>query len=255
MFFALASFAVVTAAPLVPSGKWIVDYRPDMCVVSRQFGAGPQAATLAIKPTVDMSSSSATMLILVPNTGGKDRREGSATVALEPSKDTTKVDFVSWVLKDQDTRAYSFVVGSEFGAKMSAGSELDLTMGSVSFQLRTGSLQSPMSALKACNTDLFQSWGVDVSAVAEPISTTSWFGPDAYPVDAVRNGQQGAVVAIVTVTPDGKPAACKVVISSKVESLDKATCKEAMTRARFAPAPGSTMRSMVLSTRWVLPDR
>ncbi|WP_373276500.1 TonB family protein [Sphingomonas kyungheensis] len=51
----------------------------------------------------------------------------------------------------------------------------------------------------------------------------SWFPPDDDPLDAVRRGQQGIVKVVATIGPDGKPVACRIVVSSGVASLDEAT--------------------------------
>ena len=59
---------------------------------------------------------------------------------------------------------------------------------------------------------------------------------DDYPKEAVRNGWQGLVRVGLTVGKNGRVRKCIVVRSSSHLSLDQATCRIFLTRARFKPA-------------------
>ncbi|HEX9947610.1 MAG TPA: TonB family protein [Allosphingosinicella sp.] len=65
------------------------------------------------------------------------------------------------------------------------------------------------------------------------------FSDKDYPLDAVRNGEQGAVAFRLDVGPDGRPAGCSVTSSSGSSSLDSTTCRLLMERTRFQPARDS----------------
>lgn len=86
---------------------------------------------------------------------------------------------------------------------------------------------------------------------------SSYITPADYPVDALRNGQQGVVRVVLTVGPDGTVKGCEVVTSSGSASLDSATCRLLTTRPQFTPArnaQGQTREDRVrTSVRWVLP--
>lgn len=62
------------------------------------------------------------------------------------------------------------------------------------------------------------------------------FTADDYPASAERNGEEGTVQAQLTVGPDGRVSACKVIRSSGFSALDNATCSILERRARFTPA-------------------
>jgi protein TonB len=62
------------------------------------------------------------------------------------------------------------------------------------------------------------------------------FSVDDYPIDALRNGQQGTVQAQLSIGPSGRVADCVIIRSSGVSSLDEATCGIMKRRARFRPA-------------------
>lgn len=84
-----------------------------------------------------------------------------------------------------------------------------------------------------------------------------FFGPDDYPVEALRAFQEGRVVAKLWIDDTGKVASCSVAISSGSPSLDQQTCRIALDKVTFTPATDSKGRtiaaSYMLPVRWVLP--
>jgi TonB family protein len=58
------------------------------------------------------------------------------------------------------------------------------------------------------------------------------FSSNHYPVDALRNRQQGKVGVRVEVSPEGKPMKCEVIQSTHVSSLNAATCTRVMEAAK-----------------------
>lgn len=85
-----------------------------------------------------------------------------------------------------------------------------------------------------------------------------FFGPDDYPVDALRAGEQGRVVASLWIDTAGKVASCTVTGSSGSASLDQATCRIALDKVTFTPATdrkGHALASRyTLPVRWILPS-
>jgi protein TonB len=57
-----------------------------------------------------------------------------------------------------------------------------------------------------------------------------------YPREAARRGWEGNVVADLTISPEGRVSACKIVTSSGHGMLDDATCRIMLKRAKFRPA-------------------
>jgi TonB family protein len=84
-----------------------------------------------------------------------------------------------------------------------------------------------------------------------------WFGPDAYPPAAIRAGEQGRVVTVLSVNASGAVDHCTVKVSSGSTALDDATCTIAMKHA-FEPArdeQGKPIASLyTLPVRWALPE-
>jgi protein TonB len=65
------------------------------------------------------------------------------------------------------------------------------------------------------------------------------FTAEDYPVDALRNNEQGTVGTRLQVDRTGRVSDCTVVQSSGSASLDKATCDILQKRAHFTPARNS----------------
>jgi len=70
------------------------------------------------------------------------------------------------------------------------------------------------------------------------------FSADDYPADAQANGQEGTVQAELSIDRLGRVSACTVLRSSRVRSLDEATCGVLINRARFRPARDAAGRAV-----------
>lgn len=75
-----------------------------------------------------------------------------------------------------------------------------------------------------------------------------------YPDRAIAENQQGVVKAILTITTDGRVAACRVAVSSGFPLLDSATCMVFQRVGRFAPATDASGNAITAETskslRW-----
>ena len=95
------------------------------------------------------------------------------------------------------------------------------------------------------------------AAVAQQDRPKALLSADDYPAEAIRLGQQGTVRTRLRISPEGRVTACAIVQSAS-PSLDAATCRILMERARFTPAKGSTGAAIESEfdtppIRWVLP--
>jgi protein TonB len=84
-----------------------------------------------------------------------------------------------------------------------------------------------------------------------------FFGPDKYPLEAMRLRQQGRVAMHLIIAVTGNVEACTVTTSSGSPSLDADACDKALKRVRFTPAKDSMGQPVEgtydLSVRYVLP--
>ena len=83
-----------------------------------------------------------------------------------------------------------------------------------------------------------------------------WAGPDDYPAEALRAGEEGRVRVRLAINAAGVPSGCAVAESSGSWSLDNGTCGMMMRHGRFDAAPaGQVATRLWLSPgiRWRLP--
>lgn len=251
IFAAMLAAAATQTAPITPLGRWTVDYRPDMCLASRPFGAAANPTFFGLEPSVSMDDEGAMLLILSPDSRGGGVRRGKANVILSSGEKQT-LDYLSWVLKSSPSqRAFEVTVDSDFMSKLNRSTGLSINAGKESFALATGPFSHVLAAMKTCNDNLLRTWGINPAARAIPVRNPGgWFTDNDYPAAARRRGATGRVVAIVTADADGHVKACRIVNSSKDADLDKATCDLAKRRGRYQP--GADGSFAVLGIRWTM---
>jgi TonB family protein len=78
-----------------------------------------------------------------------------------------------------------------------------------------------------------------VAAQTSPVPVSalhSYMTADDYPIEAIRNGEQGTVAFRLQVGADGAVSACSITQSSGSATLDATSCRIMTERARFTPA-------------------
>jgi len=87
---------------------------------------------------------------------------------------------------------------------------------------------------------------------------TGLFTAEDYPADAADRNEQGTTQVRLSIDAQGKVAGCAVTKSSGSASLDSATCRIIIARARFAPAQDSdgnaVASSFTQSVTWRLAE-
>ncbi len=88
-------------------------------------------------------------------------------------------------------------------------------------------------------------------------SLAAYVMDDDYPIDALRNNEQGTVAFALDVSPQGRVTGCTITQSSGSASLDAATCRIMRSRAAFQPARDDSGRAasdrVTSRIRWVIP--
>lgn len=112
---------------------------------------------------------------------------------------------------------------------------------------------------------------VEASAVSGAVNASSamrpaipmnypgtWATTNDYPVNALRNMEQGSTGFALTIDQRGRVASCLVTESSGSLDLDEATCRLVSDRARFQPATDAKGRaargSYASRIHWTLPS-
>jgi len=78
-----------------------------------------------------------------------------------------------------------------------------------------------------------------------------WFGPDSYPLDALRSGEEGRVRVKVAIDSNGAPIGCHVAQSSGYPALDDGTCNVVMAQGHFVP--GADRAGQAVAAIWESP--
>lgn len=100
----------------------------------------------------------------------------------------------------------------------------------------------------------------DLSRRAEPLMPVeTWVTADDYPVQALRNEEQGVVEISFRVLPNGRVTACAVDKGSGSELLDAMACALVQVRGRYKPelnSMGRAVESVPKTVRltWKLPE-
>ena len=259
----IASWLVLAAAaPLQPSGKWVVDFAENACVLSRQYDNATPPFSVHFKAPI--LGPQFEIIIATPNQ--KEAPESWDTGWIEKPNgqrvEPINIDSYSTVSKSRLSRVYLapdlYQVGED-------GERLILHIDKKhSYDLALPQLKEAMAVLDFCLKDLRKVNGVDesvTSRIATPAKSkrgvVSYFSPQDYPAQEIREGGQGNVGALYWVETDGTVKECKVLDSSKRPRLDRQTCNILVRRGRFTPAldaNGKPIRSpQYVRIRWRMP--
>ena len=255
----------MAAGPLVEAratGSWQVDFGEQRCVALRSFVAGRTPVVLAIEPNPDGSGSR--VLFRLPEGRGEpvvgferatfaiNGTKVSDGISLWPAEGSGQL-LMTGAREDEDD-----------GVRLAGMREVSLASSQLSARLPLSGMARVAGLLERCNRGLLASYGF---AEAEQERLASWprlsmpigriFSAEDYPRDALRGGWQGEVRVRVDVDAAGSPKGCALRYGSGWPSLDQATCRVLMARARFEPArdkAGQPMASPSFHTvRWRVP--
>ena len=280
----LASAPLHAQAPplLEPTTPWNVDYADSECRLLRTFGSGDKAVTLRLARggntgTIDMVVAGRGVPVLpqrLPiemklDPQGPAQRVSGYSMAIPGGGGR----FVRWF--DADLNLLEHANENQivqFSNSKAFSVRLNLTM-----------VHAALKALDTCYSDLLAGWGASPEDVAILMATQdasstgsgevtaqrldlpkpkgnpgAWATTADYPTDALRQEQSGNVTVMLKVDAMGLPTFCVVVVSSKVASLDTATCKVLQSRAKYKAAldaAGKPRQSVRIERiRWSIPQ-
>ena len=256
MLRCLTSIAAVTlaiqpaqslAAPLQPSGKWVMDYTPTACEAKRQFGD----VAMAIAP--GPLGQSTRLLIELP---GKAFRARQFPARVDPSdgRGSAKASALVYPAKKAGMRRLFAVLPNELVDRAMASGSFTIWVGSApdisrvpSQSARASLALGPTAALRkaldTCMADLRKTWGMVDGKLPTPAVATQAegdvrgiFTSSDYPDDALAANQSGTSQFLLMIGRDGSVMDCVVTVSSGVASIDVMGCQVIRERARFKPA-------------------
>lgn len=132
------------------------------------------------------------------------------------------------------------------------------------YQLETGSMATPLAAMRTCTDDLIKGWGYDPAArsaltrTPEPATKPeSWITGEDFPFKALWAGNNGLVRFRIDVDPAGNPDGCKVLYRTNPDEFADLSCKLLLKRAHFKPALDAQAKPVrwyyINSIRWLSP--
>lgn len=244
------------AAPLAPSGRWVVDYHPAMCVATHAFGtAGEVTVGLRPWPMGDRTE----YVMVLPGKPGAPRR-GSATVTLGGVGKPVTGEYVNWLMPKTTRRITVVTVDREATEHLEDATSIAIRLGTAPpVVVAPDRLKAALGALKTCNDDLLKTWGIDptegdrVATPAHAGNPANWITADDYPSAEFSNDIGGTVAITWRIETDGRVGDCRVVSTSGHPELDQAACKAVVQRGHYKPAIGLDGKPMAThSTRRVV---
>lgn len=239
----------VEEAPLKPQTPWSVNYAEDMCILSRDYGDKANNLTVVFRPT-PFNYRVQTLLIGSQRQLGYgadakvhvDGRTGSGVFDGDGQRSPLPKMRKIGVTFDLPRDVVSDIAGKgTVGFAVSSGRPLRVDLALTAAALK---------ALRACETDLMQSWGFDVTAVdtapAVPARAlgdhTEWLRNSDFP--SAMLGTNAVVTVAWIITPEGGIRNCRVVRSSGNATFDAVPCGVLEKRARYTPARDATGKAV-----------
>lgn len=253
---ALALAARPPAAAILPTGPWYVRAEDDMCLLERRYVVGARTISLVFQPMLDLPTME--IFIIDPGRGGSQYQgRYSVTVGSDEPLTGRYFSVVSTKTKSRLTR---LSIERRMFDGLKDGDTLHIEARPVDLDLAVVRPEKARSALQGCTDSLKKDWGLDPAVGAQAVTPLEgnparYFGSDAYPEAALRQGIYGRVIALLSIDPAGTVSNCRIVSSAGAE-LNEGTCTAAR-RIRFKPPVDKDGKplpsSYLLPVRWVMP--
>lgn len=248
----LVQSASIAARTLEPTGQWVVDYRTDQCLASREYGTSGKPVTLGIRPAPD--GDSYLLLIAANRLGPEFAKEQPGAV------DFGKGAIKSWLLEQRDSQSgsdiYRFrISAAEMDQARNASSMTLSPSNAPDIDLQLQSMPALVTSLKTCTRDLERYWNIGGETdgrIATPSKgdIRSLFVSGNYPIEAYDRRQSGTSQFMLLIDETGKVAGCDVIVASGVPTLDGMGCQVIRERGKFTPAldaRGKPVRSALIT--------
>lgn len=243
-----SSAQMTGAAPLQPSGKWMVQFAHPDCVLSRAYGSGVDQVTLVL--SLGLLGGEGTLRLVYPGSKALIYGGGKGVISLTPGRPLPEMPFSAWPTK---VGARLVVYGIEPDGMTRLGQAEAIRVpveNGKSYQLATPRLGAALDTLETCAQDQLKQLGVDAVAlgidkasrakIAVPARAKVGFGEiirqSDYPREAVRKNEHGTVGVAWWIGVDGKVADCRVLLPSPSALLNELSCDLIRRRSRYEPA-------------------
>jgi hypothetical protein len=279
----LAAFAVIGAAPalakpvpieLARAGKWEVNYDKDSCRLFGKFGTDKNEIIAQFTRFQPGDSMEMRLYGQVLKVEGQFFPVVLDFGPLEnPQKreamvgDSGKVPMVLYGGVRLDD--WNGEKPSDVAPPITPADEAKVTTLTVKaptgkwYRLALGRMDTPMTVLRRCTTDLVRSWGYDPAVIASLKSPSSpvgspgkWLSSNDYPDKMLAKFQNALIQFRLDIDEAGAVNGCSILSQAGESDFAETTCKLLSKRARFSPAldaDGKATRSYYISSvRWTV---
>lgn len=220
------------AAPLAPTGKWVVDFDDAQCVASRAYGA--ESLFLKASPFGDIVQVG--WMRPAPSSTPRQVSAEFRPATGEPFRGNA----ISWSAGKEPMRLAMINLPLAEFERLSRSQSLAITFGLLERHVAIAGMAQLASVMKSCVEDLQAVWaGQESEGLSARANLASYFTSDDYPADAVRKELDGTTAFALLVDEQGRVADCMVTQTSGQAMLDTQTCAKLKARARFTPATGA----------------
>ena len=243
------------AAPLPPTGPWVVDYSNDQCFLDRNYGTADKPLILAIR-RVPMDPD---VYVGVYSRDGKSTSTiGDAKVAFDGAAPVAAA-YRAYSVPGKDVRNFTSYVpdGAALIAAAPRSDSISVRApGEVQETFLVPNLAQGLGALDACVLDLGRTWGMPaeqqkrVKVVARPLRQ-DYLRPDDYASEEINRNANSRPQVRLWVDENGKPMDCVPLKSTASTPFATTTCQLLLQRASFSPAldsNGKPVKSIIVYT-------
>lgn len=262
VFVAAWSSQVVAQSSRVrePTGKWLVEYGLDQCLLSRAYGTDAKPLTVTFERLPMMQKVG---LFVLKNSKKQEMEGGPIDVGSEEGHRASS-RFTAYTIPTRDMRIIHTELSEDVLSGIGRTQRVDIrASGELDERFAVPGVVAALRALDDCTLDLGRAWGFTIEQqkamrrAAEPIAKLgSHFSSDDYPSSALKNGEMGRAKVRISVDVKGSPTACTLTRPSGSKTLDEVTCRKLMKYAKFRPAIGHDGRPMpsiyLTSVSWLL---
>ena len=229
------------AAPLAPTGKWVMDFGDTQCVAARNYGSEAKPLMLVLKqPTLGQI----VQLAVIRKGGGnsKHARQINGKIRIDNGP-PIKASMIVFAAQARGESIISMNMPLAQFAAVRKGQTLSFSTEEVDETFQLTSIGPLMKIMDECVTDLTRLWNGDAAASVRLKQLAKGdlqtiFSSDDYPDAAMTLNKTGWVSFVVLVNEQGRFADCTVIETSGVAALDAQSCAVVVERARFKPAIG-----------------
>lgn len=260
LFATLATSPISTAAavfkPLVPTGKWVVNFADNQCLATRDYGPPGKPLYLVLKP----SPKGQVMKVSIVRKGaGREAIQVPATIRFDNDQ-PIESNVLAFASPKNGVRMISVNLADQHFAPMRRAKVVSIrAAGELDESFALEQIAPLMKEIDRCVVGLQEYWNIGEANNGRfkeraRANLASYFSGYDYPGAALNRGETGIVAFTLLIDEKGKVADCTLVETSGVASLDAQTCAILITRAQFKPAVGTNGKpakdSVIGRVRW-----